>query len=417
MFCTQCGAKIPEGARFCPQCRAKIPVVANSVAADQASAAPSPTRQDLPQNDPGAQVSKTPHPDQQMTQAMNASQIASARSATPGSQHARAAGKPAPMVTKKPQPVSYEATTKMEDLHDSAGKQAALNTLVQPGAAATMQAAASPAAQPSSIHEMPAMDKTMAIPVAKQAVSNPSQSYVKPDKEKGTQFYVIAGILGILILVLAGALAYFGYQAYVQHHDAQVTLEAAALKDAEDKEKSKKDKEAQDKEKEKQKSTDKKTANANSDKKAQDAQTRQQSYDTLNSYYETLGTQSSNIANFATSFNAVLDKGKGERGDLLSKMKDYRQAMTKDKDALMAFKEDSSYTSAKDKLLVLASYNERRIDVIIEALDRSMAYSDPSSYHDTILEPLAKEQRAGSSKPEALIRFEDEYPGARPSKP
>lgn len=428
MFCTQCGAKLPQGARFCPHCRAQVSsealdrMAVSSLGAQQESDeygsidrfVTSRTAQDSHADAQVASDNNTSLAEDslQQTRVMTSDELQEEAMVDHHEGDCMDATTILSSASPSNAPAQLEVTDGEcdDDLSHQEAVQTAINAL---GVTEGIQVMDGENIEGILSHQQNEyVDQTMALPVVKQPVTAPSNRYTDDKKDRGNQMIIIAAVLGALIVVLIATLGYFGYQTHVQHQDAERLQQEAAQKDEADKEKAQQEKQAREQEKQKQQQ-----AQTPAPSTAEQTSGKQQSYTLLNSYYTTLGTQSSKIAGFAQSFNAVLDKSKAERSSLLTQMRDYQSAMAGDRKSIESASIDSSYSATKDKLLKLASYNERRLNAMIAALDRSMAYDDPSDYHDTILEPLAAEHKNGSNKSEALVLFEQEYPSAQPAKP
>lgn len=141
-------------------------------------------------------------------------------------------------------------------------------------------------------------------------------------------------------------------------------------------------------------------------------------YNKLNTYYDHLGSYSSDISAAADDFNSnYLTKSYSKRSDCYDDASRLMQEISRDYDAL----QEVSVTSTSE---YYASYNDMltcyydclmRIEVICEAWENSLSYSDPTGHADEICAPLSRDRENGTNK--YLAEFEELYPDAKPAEP
>lgn len=141
-------------------------------------------------------------------------------------------------------------------------------------------------------------------------------------------------------------------------------------------------------------------------------------YNKLSTYYDHLGSYDSDISAAADDFNAnYLKKSYSKRSDCYDDASRLMQEITRDYDALqgVAITSSSEYYASYNDMLTCYYDCLMRVEVICEAWENSLSYSDPSDYSDEICAPLSRDRENGTNK--YLAEFEELYPDAKPAEP
>lgn len=155
------------------------------------------------------------------------------------------------------------------------------------------------------------------------------------------------------------------------------------------------------------------------DDDAHDAATisEQNVYDQLSSYYSRLSDLDQQVRDCATTFNTYyLKDDRGSRqsaSDAAEALEDQIGDLKDEVEDLDVPIDSQNYGSWKD-IITLYDDLENRIDVICDAWEISLEYSNPANHKDEIVAPLARDNVAGTNDNKYRLDFEDRYPGAAP---
>lgn len=155
------------------------------------------------------------------------------------------------------------------------------------------------------------------------------------------------------------------------------------------------------------------------DDDAHDAATisEQNVYDQLSSYYSRLSDLDQQVRDCATTFNTYYLKddrsSRQSASDAAEELEDQIGDLKDEVEDLDVPIDSQNYSSWKD---IIALYDdlENRIDVICDAWEISLEYSNPANHKDEIVAPLARDNVAGTNDNKYRLDFEDRYPGAAP---
>lgn len=140
-------------------------------------------------------------------------------------------------------------------------------------------------------------------------------------------------------------------------------------------------------------------------------------YDQLSSYYNRLSDLDQQVRDCATTFNTYyLKDDRGSRqsaSDTAESLEDQIGDLKDEVEDLDVPADSQNYSSWKD-IITLYDDLENRIDVICDAWEISLEYSSPANHKDEIVEPLARDNVAGTNDNKYRLDFEDRYPGAAP---
>lgn len=155
------------------------------------------------------------------------------------------------------------------------------------------------------------------------------------------------------------------------------------------------------------------------DDDAHDAATisEQNVYDQLSSYYSRLSDLDQQVRDCATTFNTYYLKddrsSRQSASDAAEALEDQISDLKDEVEDLDVPIDSQNYSSWRD-IITLYDDLENRIDVICDAWEISLEYSSPANHKDEIVEPLARDNVAGTNDNKYRLDFEDRYPGAAP---
>lgn len=157
--------------------------------------------------------------------------------------------------------------------------------------------------------------------------------------------------------------------------------------------------------------------NLDDDDDDDDAIGEQNIYDQLSSYYSRLSDLDQQVRDCATTFNTYyLKDDRGSRqsaSDAAEALEDQISDLKDEVEDLDVPIDSQNYSSWKD-IITLYDDLENRIDVICDAWEISLEYSNPANHKDEIVAPLSRDNVAGTNDNKYRLDFEDRYPGAAP---
>lgn len=138
-------------------------------------------------------------------------------------------------------------------------------------------------------------------------------------------------------------------------------------------------------------------------------------YDQLSSYYSRLSDLDQQVRDCATTFNTYYLKddlsSRQSASDAAESLEDQIDDLKDEVEDLDVPIDSQNYGSWKD-IITLYDDLENRIDVICDAWEISLEYSNPANHKDEIVAPLARDNVAGTNDNKYRLDFEDRYPGA-----
>lgn len=145
----------------------------------------------------------------------------------------------------------------------------------------------------------------------------------------------------------------------------------------------------------------------------------EQLYEELVDIYDTMGTQADRIKDVATTLNnTIFTSDKQARQNASRAAHDLFDEVDSQLARLKTLRSDSSstrYASDIDTLIDLQQDLYNRIDVMCQAWDISLSYSNPKDHEAAIKKPLGKDNDSNGVN---IYKkdFESRYPGARPTR-
>lgn len=377
-YCIYCGKLNAEGGKFCTSCGKPLePVPVRDTVDPEA-----PTSEPAPEAEPshaavaeaGAETEPAGQPEE-----------AAASDPAPSGPQDKTVQMPASMPAAAPEPQAPQ--------HDAGAAPDPLEFHPDPASAYSAPAAA------------PGTTQRIQVPAPASAPAGAQANQPESKKTNG----LLIGIIIFLVAVIIALVVIFGVKPFDGGSQAEPTK-------AEQSASTKKKSEIKEPEVEGDPNNPDDDGTAN---KAKADTAEQNVYSELNDYYGKLSSYDQQVRDAASAFNSDYLKS-----DMSSRRSTAAaaEALEEELDDLKDEVEDldvpvssQNYTSWKS---IVTLYDDlcHRIEVICDAWEISLEYSDPTAHQDEIVAPLARDNVAGTNDNKYRLDYEDRYADAAPSE-